>query len=372
MNQLAHLISSVIRSGVNSEEPVEMENWIRLQRLEPLIYGVEKIDRSFRPEFIEECRQAYFNMAGRAVLFAGESERLVNHLKLNGLPAFAWRGVVYGKEIYGDPALRYCTDIDVMVGPDDREEALDSLLNYGYRLRSSMMPRWFMSRHHLHWPLIRKDGLIPVDLHWAVDHPYRDMNLRESLAELQTESGKLRLAIYHAEKESRLRNSTDEIDFKKRLLQEGPILPWIDLSLLISRMSPTDIEEAVKLIKSHGHDHLWNRTAWVLKNIMKLDVPFPVDGECDILHSTSKIAHRIHGWKIAQSFARRFGCRVEALTDWAEFLFPANKSRSRAADTENILMRFFRIVRLGIDAVICGLWIFIQKMSGRRTRTLTT
>jgi hypothetical protein len=114
------MLENLIRAGTRDDDATGREAWIRRHRLEPLVYGVEVDSLPFRPDFISECRAAYINMSGRAVRFRSEADRLVNVLSQSGIPSVAWRGVFHGDALYGDPGLRYCTDIDLIVTPEQR------------------------------------------------------------------------------------------------------------------------------------------------------------------------------------------------------------------------------------------------------------
>ena len=361
MSELAYILARLIRRGTTGADPADREAWIRRHRLEPLVYGVEIDDLLMQPEFLAECRQAYLNMTGRAVTFLRESQRLVEVLHRACIPSVAWRGVVHGEELYGDPGLRYCTDIDVIVEPAHRAAALEVLLADGYTLRNRLIPRWYLHRHHLHWPLISADGAKPVDLHWAVDHPYKNMTLPVDLGAMSRMDGKLQMAVYHAEKECRLSHAGSVSDAIDQVLREGPLLPWIDLVLMVNRATPDELAEAGRQCRERGHGELWSRSMELVRGL----------GEESV--STFQAAPRagsLHAASLAGRFAYRFGCRPEVLTDWIDYVLARSCARHWTGRVADHLTRWAKLFRLGFDTVACGIWMAVRKVTFRRDWTV--
>lgn len=359
MTNLATIMEHLLRIGTRDGDEAGREMWIRHHRLEPLIYGVEIHSPSFRPEFIDECRQAYINMSGRAVRFRAESKRLVDVLAASGISSVAWRGVIYGEELYGDPGLRYCTDVDLMVAPELRGTALDCLLRDGYQLRNRLIPRWYLSRHHLHWPLINPAGTVPVDLHWAVDHPYKNTTMPVDLSAMLRGQGRIQATMYHAEKECRIFHLHDESVSVTHLLQQGPLLPWIDLALMLGRASSDEKAMAKRQMCERGHGALWTR---VMAIIDAFEHP------TDVVTNRSEVLYNRHVSSVAEKFAIRLGCRTEALTDWVDYLGARSMAPRWYQRVFDHGKRWAKIIRLAVDTIVCGSWMAMQKWTHRKKR----
>lgn len=335
-----------------------LEAWVRTQRLEPVLYGVGgAVDRFLSEPFLAECRQAYMNMLGRSHLFLGHAERIQAVLEAGGVASRAWRGAVYGRDLYGDAGLRCYADLDILVGPADRQRARRVLTGAGYRMRSGALPPWFLARHHLHWPMTSPDGRVPVDVHWAVDHPYAIGPLvpADVFLDARNAAANLLLAALHAEKESRLRMCADEPGLRDRLLRIGPVWPWLDLALMFESAVEAGAEgEVDRFAEAHEAGALMRRARAVVSRW------FGVAGCGEFVFTKGSAGRRSatgHGWSIR--LARGLGCRADVLLDWTDYL------RAPVTGPERII-RWLRILRLACDAALCGAIACGKRLCTRR------
>lgn len=334
----------------------DIEGWVRTQRLEPVLYGVGgAVDRFLSESFLAECRQAYMNMLGRSHLFLGHAERIQAVLEAGGVAARAWRGAVYGRDLYGDAGLRYCTDLDILVGPADRHRARLVLAGAGYRLREGALPPWFLARHHLHWPMTSPDGRVPIDVHWAIDHPYAPGPRvpADVFLDAHDVAANILLAALHAEKEARLRRCVDEGEIRDRVLRIGPVWPWLDLALMLeSALEAGGEGEVDRFADAHGAGALMRRARAVVSRWFG----GAGCGEFAFVHESAGRRHATdHGW--SRRLAQGMGCRADVLLDWMDYLRAPGAGPGR-------IIRFFRIVRLACDAALCG-----AIACGKRLRT---
>ena len=66
-------------------------------------------------------------------LLAGELARILRSLGDAGIPVMPLKGIALGESLYGDPALRVCADIDVLVPTRNMAEAFHLVLSSGYQ-----------------------------------------------------------------------------------------------------------------------------------------------------------------------------------------------------------------------------------------------
>ena len=138
---------------------------VRKNRLEPLM--------STLPGAAEES----WTLAYKRCLFYGlsrlkDAQGVLDRLEGEGVAVIPSRGPFAGTRLYGDVAARYFSDLDFLVRREDCDRAWTVLSGLGFGLINAPVPRNVYRRHHLAWPLVDRDGL-HVDLHWAVDHPYK-------------------------------------------------------------------------------------------------------------------------------------------------------------------------------------------------------
>jgi hypothetical protein len=96
--------------------------------------------------------------------------RLLGLLEKNGISAIPWKGPVLAATAYGNVALRQFGDLDILVREDDAIRGKGLLLSAGYRLQYQGSAENEMAFHNARkvCELIREDGRIVVELHWAI------------------------------------------------------------------------------------------------------------------------------------------------------------------------------------------------------------
>jgi hypothetical protein len=123
------------------------------------------------PEVREALEAGRRAVAARNALLAREQVHVLRVLSAAGLAAIPMKGVSLAQALYGDPGLRDCSDIDVLVGRDRAREALRILRGLGYE--SEFSERFFealLLRGHIEYTLRRRaHGFEYVlDLHWGI------------------------------------------------------------------------------------------------------------------------------------------------------------------------------------------------------------
>jgi hypothetical protein len=109
----------------------------------------------------------------RALRRAAELLALLELLGREGIAAVALKGPALAVRLYGDPALRPCRDLDLLLRPADVPLAVRLLAARGYPAgpwaRTPAAER-ALGRSQCHRALRRPDGEI-VELHWALASP---------------------------------------------------------------------------------------------------------------------------------------------------------------------------------------------------------
>jgi hypothetical protein len=113
---------------------------------------------------------------------------LLATLESRGIPCLGFRGPFAAMDLYDDLAARDFADVDLLVPRTDRWSALAVAESLGFRIRMSDVTRGFLARNHLHWPLVHEKTGVLVDLHWAVDHPFRPIRVEYDAVFRQAEN----------------------------------------------------------------------------------------------------------------------------------------------------------------------------------------
>jgi hypothetical protein len=118
-----------------------------------------------------ELKSAYLANAFRNQLLAEELAHLLKVLGEAGIPVIPLRGVTLEQSLFGDPAARVCSDIDILVTPGDAVRARAVILRNGY---SSQFTEEFFVNHQLRTspdcPLVSETKVLTylVELHWTL------------------------------------------------------------------------------------------------------------------------------------------------------------------------------------------------------------
>jgi hypothetical protein len=110
------------------------------------------------------------------LLFSNELTRLLAVFGQNGISVLPLKGPVLAEALYADPALRPCSDLDLLVRPQDVSEVLCILQREKYELEPHLARLSVPAL--LDWgveaPLRHGQGT-QIDLHWAIaprDYPF--------------------------------------------------------------------------------------------------------------------------------------------------------------------------------------------------------
>jgi hypothetical protein len=109
----------------------------RTHGLIPLLYHrLRGLDfRGVPPPVRRELTDTFGINAIRNQLLAQELVRVLAQLDAAGVPVIPLKGISLAESLYGDPTLRTCADLDILVRPKDVAESLRLLRTYGYQDR---------------------------------------------------------------------------------------------------------------------------------------------------------------------------------------------------------------------------------------------
>jgi hypothetical protein len=142
----------------------------RTHGLIPLVYHrLRALDfRGILPPARRELTDTFAINAIRNVLLTQELVRVLAQLGAAGVPVIPLKGIALAESLYGDPALRTCADLDILVQPNDVAESLRLLRSSGYEARfgEPSLVRLF-ARYGKDCLLMREDtrSVYPLQVH---------------------------------------------------------------------------------------------------------------------------------------------------------------------------------------------------------------
>lgn len=109
--------------------------------------------------------------AARTLQLQFELDRALGALDGAGIPVVLLKGAALAGTVYPDPGLRPMIDLDLLVGRDDVQRALEVVQPLGYDVSGAALGRDDEARlatiHH-HFPLTKSGGAVVIELHHGV------------------------------------------------------------------------------------------------------------------------------------------------------------------------------------------------------------
>ena len=208
-------------------------DWIYLFRL-ALLHGMMPLLYwhlgSVCPDAVPEAslaalRKHFHKNVQRNLLLTSELLTLLDLLTLHGISAIPYKGPILAASVYGNLALRYFSDLDLLVRKQDMAKAKDLLVTEGYRLDHPLnkVQEAAYIRFQAHLPFSSHDGQSFVDLHSSFTPSYYAFPL----------------------------------DLERLWERLGPNLFG---GREVLTLSPEDL---LLILCVHGAKHLWARLAWI-------------------------------------------------------------------------------------------------------------
>ncbi len=167
--------------GRSSPPPAAGADWrrvLRLARANRLVGAVfDGLDRAgLLSELPEDVRKGfegdYFQQVAGIRSALDLAAGLAGSFSAAGVELVILRGPALGLTVYPRPFLRPFSDLDLLVGREDLPRARQLLEAAGLRPPPGTFPDRYFERWHLHLPYNHPETGLPVELHWALDHPY--------------------------------------------------------------------------------------------------------------------------------------------------------------------------------------------------------
>ena len=132
----------------------------------PLLYS--KI-RQFPPnnlpgDVLSRMRDQYRFSAWRSLWWTRRLLEVLDLLESNGIVAIPFKGPTLALSLYGNPALRSFSDLDLLVRKRDLDETERILLSSGFELEHGHDE---LAQHEFHLTFRERQG-IPIEIHWAL------------------------------------------------------------------------------------------------------------------------------------------------------------------------------------------------------------
>jgi hypothetical protein len=223
----------------------------------PLLYrNVQALHPATIPHTaMEHLRHAFHTHAGRVLFLTGKLCQILSVLEAHQIVAIPFKGPVLATTVYGSPILRQFGDLDILVHKRDVLRARDLLLAQGYRPYTPMTGSQEAAHLHAryHYNVLRDDGQVMVEIHWAFSRRYWGLALR----------------MEHVQERCTL------------------------VSLMGTPLRTLAPEDLLLILAIHGAKHYWPRLGWICDVAEVLRVYPGLDWGQVMAHASALGARRI-------------------------------------------------------------------------------
>lgn len=138
-------------------------------RVSLLLYRhLNSTDAAWVPEpVLQQLKTTFWRNARRNMLLTSRLLDLLKLLEDHNIPAVPFKGPVLTSMVYGNLALRYIGDLDIVIHQRHACYVRDLLLAHGYALPDTPTPRLqaLTLKHHHHYRFV--SHRLSVEIHWA-------------------------------------------------------------------------------------------------------------------------------------------------------------------------------------------------------------
>ena len=247
--------------------------------LSPLLYW--NLGRNFSqllPSAVGKAIQDSFQSnARRNLLLVLELVNILRLLASKNISVIPFKGPPLAEAVYGNIALRQCSDLDLFIRPDDLAAGIKTLVSEGYRpvLRLSPAQQTAWVRSHYEYGLVSPGGAL-IEFQWAIVPRYFSLPL-----------------------------GTEQLWQGLRTIRIG----GVDVLAL----SP---ENLLLVLCIHGSKHQWNRLVWLSDIAEIIQQRADLDWDCAVrqarLHRAERmlllglsLTHTVFGTALPENISAR-------------------------------------------------------------------
>lgn len=124
---------AVSEALVAAQDPVTLAAASVHHGLAPILHVFSRArSGEIAPALASALEAAYRQNRARSIILLSEAERIATEFEKRGIPAIPLKGAALAEDLYGDPALRPMTDVDLLVPPTALKVAREIMTGAGY------------------------------------------------------------------------------------------------------------------------------------------------------------------------------------------------------------------------------------------------
>lgn len=326
------------------------------------------------------------------------AEPLCRYLRLAaeaGVDTVVMKGLSVSMGVYGDPAIRPGSDIDLLVRETQLGGSLAVLGEMGFgRWWPKLMEDGYYARHHLHQLRCDPEIEVWVEVHWTLDHPYTLLTMDMDALMDRTSSGELlgapvrdlslpdlllSLSVHLVKHAVYLPSVLDRPDLARIILADGMLVYFMDVAEAIKlHSSEIDWDLCVRLAKEWGAVNILGAVLRACAEFLEAPVPagvlesLPLRAPRGVTrwamnrmadHEIAEYQHAETGrlWSFLLSTNDALILRPIRILDAFSFLFPGGDylrrrygSTGSTAAMRHLVRAASSYAQLAVDSVVYG------------------
>jgi hypothetical protein len=247
---------------------------LHANRLLPMALRALQIQGAGEPKpLMDALKRRCMQNTMHALKMTAELVRLTRLFSDNGIRVIAFKGPALSVQVYGDPTMRFCTDLDLLLAREDHERAERLLLQEGYDYLPGEIPCKAGLAHgriFTHTHLVHREHQVHVELHFHLCHDasapafqFDDLwRERDTVSIANTEIPTLPLPLHgvylaiHGESHS-----------WERLIR------LYDIAVMLDSMKPEDFTGLMALAERYGQKQRFMRTLLLAHLFFDIRIP---------------------------------------------------------------------------------------------------
>lgn len=166
-NSVRQKINFLVKQQIDWEYLVSLAT--RHEVLPLLFNSLNAISPETIPIPIFEKLKVYFQSnVKRSLFLTSQLLRTISILQKNGINAVPFKGPMLAASVYGNPAYRQFSDLDIIVPQKCFYKAKELLLSNQYQSYLTKLEELFIFNHAFQIPLCHTNGMFSLDLHWGI------------------------------------------------------------------------------------------------------------------------------------------------------------------------------------------------------------
>ena len=166
-------------------ESLSQADWMGVVRssiwhsLAPILYKrlkTQSYSDHIPKEALRDLRECYLQCLSRGILRMHTLSQLLRAFQDEGIPVIPLKGAYLAEAIYGDPALRPMSDLDLLFRKPDLPRVVDKLTSMEYQPARKFWIEYQCSVSH-ELPPFHKAGSPPISAHWTLILPALNYNI---------------------------------------------------------------------------------------------------------------------------------------------------------------------------------------------------